>query len=84
MTIWLGVGVALLVALIPCGVLSLTKRRALDRLIGLQMATTIQVLFLMVVAIGTDRSALMDIAIAASFLCFRSNMAYARFVERWL
>lgn len=84
MTIWFLTCLILLVALIPCGVLALAKRRALDRVIGLQMATTIQVLFIMVFAIATDRPALLDVAIAAAFLCFRANMAYARFVERWL
>jgi multicomponent Na+:H+ antiporter subunit F len=54
----------------------------LSRLIGLQLAGTVVVLVLLLVADGTQRSTYVDLALVLALLSFAGSMVFLRFVQR--
>jgi multisubunit Na+/H+ antiporter MnhF subunit len=55
-----------------------------NRLAALVGASNTAVLTLLLVSAGFDRAAFADLAIALAVLGFVGNLAFARFLERWL
>ena len=53
-----------------------------DRLLGMSLISSKVIVAIVVLAVITDRSFLMDIAIIYSLLGFLSNVLIARFIER--
>ena len=53
-----------------------------DRLLGMSLISSKIIVAIVVLAVITDRSFLMDIAIIYSLLGFLSNVLIARFIER--
>ena len=55
-----------------------------DRLVGLELAGTVDTLVLLVLAQAYDRSIFFDLALALALLSFASGLVFARFLERWI
>ena len=83
MNLWLITAIVMLWALVPCGIVCF-RGDAVNRLIGLQMATVIVILVLMLLAQAFERPILHDIAVITAILSFGGGLVFARFLERWL
>ena len=83
MNVWLGAAIALLVALVPCGVLCL-RGDVVRRLTGLALAGVIVTLELELLAQATHRAYLYDLALVQAVLTLGAGLVFARFLERWL
>jgi multicomponent Na+:H+ antiporter subunit F len=73
---------ALLLGLIPCGVVCL-RGEPTERLVGLEMAGNLDALVLLLLAVVFHRSIYMDLALALALLTFAGGLVFARFLERW-
>jgi multicomponent Na+:H+ antiporter subunit F len=73
---------ALLLGLIPCGVVCL-RGEPTERLVGLEMAGTLDALVLLLLAVAYHRSIYVDLALALALLTFAGGLVFARFLERW-
>jgi multicomponent Na+:H+ antiporter subunit F len=80
---WLVAALALLVALVPCGVVCL-RGDPVNRLVGLEMAGAVDTLVLLLLAQAYQRSIYFDLALALALLSFAGGMVFARFLERWI
>lgn len=80
---WLIAASVLLCLLLPCGVLVFTRTTE-DRLAGVEMAGVIEVLILLLVAQGCNRTVFFDVALAMALLAFGGGLVFARFLERWI
>jgi multisubunit Na+/H+ antiporter MnhF subunit len=80
-SIWLAASVALILALIPCGVIS-ARGAPLDRLLGLQLAGPIGGMALVTLAEGFDRSVYVDVALVFVVVNVVSTLVYIRLLER--
>ena len=83
MNAWLISATALLFTLIPAGIVTF-RGDSMDRIVGLEMASIITTLTLMLLAHGFQRIPLYDIALAAALLSFGGGLVFVRFLERWL
>ncbi|HWG48685.1 MAG TPA: monovalent cation/H+ antiporter complex subunit F [Candidatus Acidoferrales bacterium] len=83
MNAWLISATVLLFALIPAGIITF-RGSSMDRLVGLEMASIITTLTLMLLAHGFQRIPFYDIALAAALLSFGGGLVFVRFLERWL
>ena len=83
MNIWLAGAFILLAGLLPC--LFVILRAGLsEALVAAQLANTLAVLILLLLAEGYGRSSFADLALAFAFLSFPSGLLFAHFFERWL
>jgi multicomponent Na+:H+ antiporter subunit F len=80
---WLIAAFIVMLGLIPCGVVCFTKDAA-NRLIGLEGATVVVVIVMLLLAEGYHRSFLFDLALMLALLSFGGGMVFVRFLERWL
>jgi multicomponent Na+:H+ antiporter subunit F len=78
---WAVAALALLIGLVPCGVVCL-RGGPVDRLVGLEMAGTVDTLVLLLLAQAYDRAIYFDLALA--LLSFAGGLVFARFLERWI
>jgi multicomponent Na+:H+ antiporter subunit F len=83
MNAWLISATVLLFTLVPAGIITF-RGDSMDRLVGLEMASIITTLTLMLLAHGFQRIPLYDIALAAALLSFGGGLVFVRFLERWL
>ena len=83
MNAWLIAAIGMLWALVPCGIVCF-RGDAVSRLIGLQMASIVVVLTLMLLAQAFQRLIFHDIAVVLAILSFGGGLVFARFLERWL
>lgn len=83
MNVWLIAAVALLVGLVPCMIVCL-RGSPMDRLVGLEMAGTVDTLVLLVLAAGYEQAIFFDLAVVLALLTFAGGLVFARFLERWL
>jgi multicomponent Na+:H+ antiporter subunit F len=74
---------AMLAGLVPCGVVCL-RGDPVNRLVGLEMAGTVDTLLLLLLAQAYHRSIYFDLALALALLSFAGGMVFARFLERWI
>ena len=79
---WTVAAIALLLGLVPCGVVCL-RGEPTDRLVGLGMASTLDALILLLLAVAYHRSIYLDLALALALLTFAGGLVFARFLERW-
>jgi multisubunit Na+/H+ antiporter MnhF subunit len=83
MNVWLIASAVLLLALAPCGIAAF-HGSPMERLLGLEMAGVVEVMFLVTFALALNRSNFLDLALAMALLCFGGGLVFARFLERWL
>ncbi len=83
MNVWLLAALGMMAALVPCGIVCF-RGRHIDRLIGLEMADTVYVLLLVLLAEGFHRLPFYDLAVAAALLAFGGGLVFVRFLERFL
>jgi multicomponent Na+:H+ antiporter subunit F len=74
---------AMLAGLVPCGVVCL-RGDPVNRLVGLEMAGTVDTLLLLLLAQAYHRPIYFDLALALALLSFAGGMVFARFLERWI
>ena len=80
---WAVAALALLAGLVPCGVVCL-RGDPVNRLVGLEMAGTVDTLVLLLLAQAYHRAIYFDLALALALLSFAGGMVFARFLERWI
>ena len=80
---WLLAAVVLLIGLVPCAIVCL-RGSPMERLVGLEMAGTVDTLLLLVLAEGYDQAIFFDLALVLAVLTFAGGLVFARFLERWL
>ena len=56
----------------------------MEHLAGLQMASTVDTLVLLVLAEAYDQAIFFDLAVVLALLSFAGALTFARFMERWL
>ncbi|MEA2508926.1 MAG: multicomponent Na+:H+ antiporter subunit [Actinomycetota bacterium] len=56
----------------------------MDRLVGLELASVIVCLILLLLAQGLHRPPFFDLALALALLSFAGGLVFARFLERWV
>ena len=83
MNVWLVTAAVLLVSLVPVGWVCL-RAAPMDRVVALQLASTIDALVLVVLAEALGRDALFDVALLAALLSFAGGLTFVRFMERWV
>ena len=80
---WLITATVMAAALVPCGIVCL-RGSAPDRLAGLEAASLIATLVLLLMAEGFGRQPFVDLALALALLSFGGGLVFARFLERWM
>lgn len=83
MNIWLAAAAEFLVALGICGLAVCRSRRPGEALVALQMAGTLAIMILMLMAEAFQRPSFFDLALALTLVSLPGMMVYAYFVERW-
>ena len=83
MNVWLTGAVALLPALTAAGWMAAMADLE-DRLVALELATTLVVFMLMLLSVGYDQSSFIDLGLTLVLLSFPGALAYAHFLERWI
>jgi multisubunit Na+/H+ antiporter MnhF subunit len=81
---WMGGALALCLGLVPCGIVCLGGKDALERLVALEMSAVLATLALVLLAEATQRPLFLDLALTQALLSFGGGLVFARFVERWL
>jgi multicomponent Na+:H+ antiporter subunit F len=79
---WTVAAFALLLGLVPCGVVCL-RGQPTERLVGLEMAANLDALALLLLAVAYHRTIYLDLALALALLSFAGGLVFARFLERW-
>jgi multicomponent Na+:H+ antiporter subunit F len=80
---WLVGAVVFLVLLLPAGLLAV-RGDLFDRIVAMQLASTIGVIALELLAQGFGRDVYFDLALVTAVLSFVGTLFYLRFLERWL
>jgi multicomponent Na+:H+ antiporter subunit F len=83
MNIWLWGATVLLVALVPCAVV-IVRGTMLEALVGLEMASVLNTLVLLLLAEGYHRQPFFDLALVLALLSLAGGLVFARMLERWL
>jgi multicomponent Na+:H+ antiporter subunit F len=83
MSFWLVAALALLIGLLPCGLLCV-RGKAPDLLVAVELSAVICVLTIVMLAEGTRRPSLYDLALGLALLSFPGGLVFAHFLERWL
>lgn len=74
---------ALLVGLVPLGIVA-ARRRPIDGLVALELAGAIVVLALLCFAEGFHRSTYYTVPVVAATSTWAGGLVFARFLGRWL
>jgi multisubunit Na+/H+ antiporter MnhF subunit len=80
---WLVAATVLLCGLAPCGFVALRGSR-LDGLVALELAGSLVVLVLLLLAQGFQRSVYFSLALVLAAASLVGGLAFARMLERWL
>ncbi|MDQ3752677.1 MAG: monovalent cation/H+ antiporter complex subunit F [Actinomycetota bacterium] len=83
MNIWLIAATVLLLGLIPCGLVCF-KGAPMQRLVALEMAGSLDVMVLLLLAQGFDQPPFYDLALVLALLSFSGGLVFVRFLERWV
>jgi multicomponent Na+:H+ antiporter subunit F len=83
MNLWLAAGAAVSAAMVPCADMCLrgTPER---RLVGLEMASLIATIALVLFTIGFGRAPFMDLPLALAVMSFGGGIVFARFLGKHL
>lgn len=80
MNVWLIAALALLPALLACGVVCFASA-ALSGLVAMELASAISVVELMLLSEGTHREPFVDLALVLAVMGFVGSLAFARLME---
>jgi multicomponent Na+:H+ antiporter subunit F len=80
---WLMAAVGFLVLLLPAGVLAI-RGDLFERIVGMQLSSTIGTLTLVLLAQGFARDVYFDLAVVTGVLSFVGTLFYIRALESWL
>lgn len=83
MNAWLVAAGVLLVSLAFCGLLCL-RGSPIDRLVGLELAGSVDALILLLLAEGFHRAIYFDLAVCVALLTFAGGLVFTHFMERWV
>jgi len=83
MDIWLAAALALLLGLVPCGIV-VARAALMDRVVAFEMAGVITTLALLLIAEALQQPSFADMAVALALLSFPGNLVLVRFAERGL
>ena len=83
MTSFLIAAVAMLVALVPAGVL-LARGTLADAVVGFEFLTSVAVIVFVLLAEGFKRSGLFEFPVLLAVLLLGSGLVFVRALERWL
>jgi multisubunit Na+/H+ antiporter MnhF subunit len=83
MNIWIAAAIALALGLGLCG-LAIARSPTMGRLPALQVASTITILILLLIARGVSQSSFCDLSLALALMSFPTGLLFAHFYERWL
>lgn len=83
MNVWLTAAAALLVCLVPVGIVCL-RGNAVDRVVGLELAGVFVTITLVLLAEGFHRAPFFDLPLTLALLSFAGTLVFARFLERWM
>ena len=83
MNAWVLAALVLLVGLVPCAIVCL-RGTPMERLVGLEMAGTVDTIVLLVLAEAYDQAIFFDLAVVLALLAFAGGLVFVRFLERWL
>lgn len=75
--------IAMLVAVIPCGIV-VVRGQPMDAVVAYEAASSIVVIVLVLLAEGFRRSGEFELPVLLAVLLFGSGLVFARFLERWL
>jgi multisubunit Na+/H+ antiporter MnhF subunit len=81
MNAWLWAAAVLTAALVPLGVVAL-RRSLLEGVLAVEVASVDAALALLMLAEGTRRQGLADVALVLVVMSFIGSVAFLRFVER--
>lgn len=83
MTAFVIAAIAMLVALIPAGVV-MARGTLADAVVGYEFITTVMVLVLALIVEGFGRSGLFELPVLLALLLYGSGLVFVRSLERWL
>jgi multisubunit Na+/H+ antiporter MnhF subunit len=83
MTAFVVAAIAMLVALVPAGVV-MARGTLADAVVGYEFITTIIVLVLALIVEGFGRSGLFELPVLLALLMYGSGLVFVRSLERWL
>jgi len=75
--------IAMLVAVIPCGVV-MCRGHLMAAVVAYEAISSITVMVLLLLAEGFGRSGEFELAVLLAVLMFGSGLVFVRFLERWL
>jgi multisubunit Na+/H+ antiporter MnhF subunit len=75
--------IAMLVALVPCGILML-RGTIMDAVVAYEAISAIAVMVLILLAEGFRRSGEFELPVLLAVLMFGSGLVFVRMLERWL
>jgi multisubunit Na+/H+ antiporter MnhF subunit len=74
--------IAMLVALIPCGIVVM-RGRLMDALVAYEAISTVIIIILVLLAEGFRRPGEFELPVLLAMLLFGSGLVFVRFLERW-
>jgi multisubunit Na+/H+ antiporter MnhF subunit len=83
MNVWLIATTVLLTGLVPCLWIAM-RGSIMSAVVGLELASTITTLSLLMIAQGLRRDPFMDLALVSAILSFAGALTFVRFLERWV
>lgn len=83
MNVWLIASAAVSATLIPCADMCL-RGSPERRLVGLEMASMIVTIAMVLLTVGFGRSIFIDLPLALAVMSFGGGLVYARFIEKHL
>ena len=83
MNVWLVAGGAVTAALVPCADMCL-RGSPERRLVGLEMASMLVTVAMVLFTVGFGRSIFIDLPLALAIMSFGGGLVYARFIEKHL
>ena len=83
MNAWLVAGAAVSASLVPCADMCL-RGAAERRLVGLEMASLLITIAMVLFTVGFGRSIFIDLPLALAIMSFGGGLVFARFLEKHL
>ena len=83
MNAWLAAGAAVSAGLIPCALMSL-RGSPERRLVGLEMASMLVTIAMVMFTVGWNRLPFIDLALTLAIMTFGGGLVFARFLGRYL